>query len=331
MIRLRLCGCGTFVRRGVMPQLRKIETIEIAGVYDANANSSKDFANTFNISRIYSTYDEMLNDKSVDAVYICIPNVFHKDHAIQAADAGKHIFCEKPMAMNAGECRQMVEAVEKNNVKFAIGFCYPLAGPQQKAKQLIDDGAIDEISHIHISFNLGGYNKETAGWRCDPKFSGGGPLMDLAPHLIHLACFFYDDKVKSVMAYVNPKKSETEIEMDARILLEFSNNKIATIDTSFIRGNMHHYDIVGKKGLIHAFETMCWQVGGTMQIEKDFKRSPVEFEPIEGIEREFRIFTNAIETDRQPFATAYDGLHIQSVIDAIYESDKTASRINIIY
>ncbi len=163
MIRLGLCGCGTFVRRGVMPQLRKIDNIKVLGVYSASQASREKFAEDFSVPKVYSAYEEMINDKDIDAVYICTPNVFHKDYTIQAANAGKHIFCEKPMAMNTNECKQMVEAIERNNVKFAIGFCYPLAGPQQKAKQLIDDGAIGEISHIHISFNLGGYNKETAG------------------------------------------------------------------------------------------------------------------------------------------------------------------------
>ncbi len=153
--------------------------------------------------------------------------------------------------------------------------------------------------------------------------------MDLAPHLIHLACFFFDDRVRSVMAYVSPEKTDTETGMNVRILLEFPGNKLATIDTSFIRGNMHYYDIVGRKGLINAIGTMCWQVGGSMQMEKNFERLPLNFDNIEGIEQEFRIFANAIENDRQPFATHYDGLHVQSVIDAIYEPAKTGKQIEI--
>ena len=168
MIRLGICGCGVFVEKGIMPQIQKVDTIEIAGVYDANTVHSGEFAEKFGIRKVYSDYDEILNDKGVDAVYICIPNIFHKEYAIRAANAGKHVFCEKPMSVNADNCREMMEAVEKNNVKFAIGFCYPFAGPQKRAKELIDDGEIGEISHISISFNLGGYNKETAGWRCVP-------------------------------------------------------------------------------------------------------------------------------------------------------------------
>ena len=326
MIHFGMCGCGGFIERAVLPMMQDVENAKAIAAFDVDRGRLDKVCKEFDISQACNTFQELLNAEGVDVIYVASPNVFHKEHTILAAEAGKHVFCQKPMGMNAAECREMIEACRSKGVKLGIGFCYPFGGAQQRAKELIKEGAIGQVSYLHLSFNLGGYNPDTVGWRCDPKLSGGGPMMDLAPHLINLACFFLDDKVESVMAYVRPEKTETEIETDVTALLEFSGGARACVDTSFVRGNKHNYTIVGTEGEIHAAGTMAWRSGGEVILQAEGQEQNISFSNIEHIEQEVRLYCRAVERNEDPPVSGEAGLHAQAVIDAIYESGSTGKR-----
>ena len=326
MVRFGFSGCGGFAERAVLPLLERVENAKAVAACDKRNIDA--VCNKFGLTT-FDSLEEMLNSADIQAVYVCSPNLFHKDQIITAAKAGKHVMCEKPMGLNAEECRQAIEVCKACNIKLGVDFCYPLAGAQQKAKQLVQEGAIGEVSHIHISFSLGSYNKETVGWRCDPKISGGGPLMDVAPHMVHLASFFLEDTAESVMAYVRPPLTDTDIELDVVAIIEFSRGGRATIDTSFVRGNTHSYSVVGQRGEIRAFNTMCWGAGGELTLVCGVEEQNVPFDPVEGIEEHFRRFARAIERDKSPPIPGKAGLQVQAVIDAIYESGRSASRCDV--
>jgi predicted dehydrogenase len=329
MLRFGISGCGGFMERGVLPLMQKVPGVEIVAVYDQNPAAVEKLGGLFGIRHRFKTFEDLVACPDVDVVYVASPNVFHKPQTLAAAKAGKHVFCQKPMAMNAGECRQMIRGCKAAGVKLGIGFCYPFAGPQQKVKQLIHQGAIGEVSYYAISYSLGGYTKESVGWRCDPKMSGGGPLQDVAPHLVNLGCFFLDDTVKSVMAYVRPDLTDTDIELDTVTVCEFSRGARGTIDTSFVRGHTHTYTVIGTAGEIRATNTMCWRVSGKITLQAGGKEQDVPFEPTEGIEEEIRAFAGAVEGGRDLPMPGEAGLHAQAVIDAIYKSGRTGKRMEV--
>jgi predicted dehydrogenase len=330
MVRFGICGCGGFVENGVLPLLQRIENLQVVAVYNPSPTRLERVAEKFGIKHRFQNYEDLVACKEVDAIYIASPNVYHKDQTIAAANAGKNVLCEKPMGMNAEECRQMIEVCRAKGVKLGVGFCYPFAGAQQKVRELLRDGAIGEVSYYTISYSLGGYNKDTVGWRCDPKMSGGGPLMDIAPHMINLGCFFLDDTVASVMSYVRPELTSEEIELDAIALMEFSRGARGMIDTSFVRSNTHNYSLIGTKGEIHAVNTMCWRAGGKLVLQTYGKEQEIPFEPIEGIEEEFRQFAHAVDKNENLGMPGQTGRHTQAVIDAIYESGRTGIRTRVV-
>jgi predicted dehydrogenase len=330
MLRFGICGCGGFVENGVLPLLQRVENIQVMAVYNPSSARLDRVAEKFAIKHRFLKYEDLVACKDVDAIYIASPNVFHKDQTIAAANAGKHVLCEKPMGMNAGECRQMIEVCRAKGVKLGVGFCYPFAGAQRKARELLRDGAIGEVSYYTISYSLGGYNKDTVGWRCDPKLSGGGPLMDIAPHMINLGCYFLDDTVDTVMSYVRPELTQEDIELDAIALMEFSRGARGMIDTSFVRSNTHNYSLIGTKGEIHAVNTMCWRVGGKIILQEYGKEREISFDPIEGIEEEFRQFVHAVELGEFLVMSGQAGWHTQAAIDAIFESARTGKRIRVL-
>ena len=326
MIRLGICGCGKFVEQGILPLIKDLDNIKLVALFDTRVQAARRVAQEFAIPRSFDDFDELIGSDEIDAVYIASPNCCHKGQTIAAANAGKHVLCEKPMGLNAAQCREMLDACRQNQTKLGIGFCYPFGGAQQKVKQLIKENRLGDVSYIHISYNLASYTPENVGWRCDSKISGGGPLMDLAPHLIHLGCFFLDDKAESVMAYVRPEMTESQVETNVNAIIEFSRGRRLAIDTSFVRGNPHNYTVVGTKGEIHALGTMSWRTGGTLVLRDETGDKAVSFDAVEAIAEEFRLFSAAIEHDEDVPAPGEIGLHVQAVIDAIYESGRTGKR-----
>jgi len=334
MIRFALCGCGGFMEKAVIPMMLRVPAARIVAAFDTNPETLDRVCTAFQIPRRCRTFTELLQTEA-DVIYIASPNRFHKEQAIAAAQHGFHIFCQKPMAMNAGECQEMLEACTQAGVQMGMGFCYRFQGGQQKMRELIASEAVGPISYLYMSFNLGGYNPETAGWRCNASLSGGGPLMDLAPHLIDLALWLLQDEVVSIMAYVQPERTAETIELDADVLLQFAGGARAAINTSFVRGNYHTYTAVGKSGQIRALGTMCWNneipgIGmGEVFIEQEMRCEPVAFTTKEHLAEEIRLFCAALES-RQPVPVSGQyGLKVQQIIDAIYESGRTGRRVSL--
>lgn len=334
MIRFGISGCGGFVERAVLPMMQRTGNARAVAAFDASSERTNAVCEKFGIAEACSSFEELILKSDVDAVYIASPNVLHKPQTLAAAEAGKHVFCQKPLAINAADCREMIRACKANGVKLGVGFCNRFAGAQERSRELIIGGAVGKLSEIVFAFNLLGYNPETVGWRCDPKMAGGGPLMDLAPHVVDLIGWFAGEKIESVMAYVFPQLSDTEIETDANVVMELSGGVRAYMDVSF--GHKYggaRYSILGDKGIIAGAGTVPWvtngQRVGTLTIETEEGTRDIEFHTREHIEEEIRRYCDAIEHDNEPPVTGEDGLRAQAVIDAIYESARTGKRCQV--
>ena len=331
MVGLGICSCGGFVEKAVLPMIQQVDNVEAVAAFTRNQDWLHALCAAFDIQSACATFDDLLALPEVDAVYIASPNALHREQVLAAARAGKHVLCEKPLGMNAAECREMVEVCRNAGVKLGVGFCYRFGGAQQTAKKMVEEGAIGDVSYIYLSFNLFGYNPDTAGWRCDPKLSGGGPLMDVAPHMVDLASFFLEDRVRSVAAWVEPEMTDTQVETDVLAIMQFERGARASMDVSFaVRGNTQNYTIVGSGGEIHAAGTISWLTSGKkvgrLTLEKNWE-APVEvdFPAHEHIAEQLRLFCRAIERDEAVPVPGEAGLEAQAVIDAVYEAGRTGT------
>lgn len=311
------------------------ERAQAVALFDVSARRRDTVGEAFDVGQRFGTYEELLTRDEVDVVYVASPNAFHREQVIAAAAAGKHVFCQKPMGITAAECADMLTAVERANVKMGVGFCFRYAGAQQKVKALLDAGEIGRPCSFHMSFNFGGYTPENVGWRCDARLAGGGPMMDLAPHMVDMACCFLDAKVESVMAYVTPDKTDGQIEKDVLAILWMDNGTSALFDTSFnLRGDGAFYRIVGSSGAIRRDGIDYWHIGGTegppLFLEKGGEPpQQVPYATHEYLQHELDAFCSAVEKGEEPPVSGRYGMEIQSVIDAIYESGRTGRRCSI--
>lgn len=177
-VRACLIGCGRAGMIHARNYKNKINNAEIVAVVDAVEAAAQAAAVELGVTKCFTDYHSILTDESINAVIVVAPTNLHRDIVVDCANAGKHIFCEKPMAMTVEECDEMIAACEKNHVKLQIGFMRRFDTSFQEAKKLLDEGAIGDLVQIHS--NTRGPSKPRP-WMYDIKASNG-VLAELNSH-----------------------------------------------------------------------------------------------------------------------------------------------------
>lgn len=198
MKEVRICLIGTG-RAGMIHAKNfkaSIDGSRMVAVCDPNIESAEAAAKELGVSKVYVTYKEVMRDLEIDAVIIATPTKFHRDIAVEAACAKKHILCEKPMAMTVKECDEMIEAAKINDVKLQIGFMRRFDESFLEAKRIIDSGEIGEV--VLIKSHTRGPSKPRE-WMYDIKKSNG-PLAEVCSHDIDTIRWFAGSEVKSLYA-----------------------------------------------------------------------------------------------------------------------------------
>ncbi len=187
-LKFGLVGCGDISRKRVAPALRDLPNCELVAVSRADFGKAESFAKEFGARKWYRDYAELIADDEIEAIYIATPVHLHAEQAIAAAEAGKHVLCEKPMAMNVDECDQMTAACQANNVKLGIAYYRHFYPAIKRIKEIIADG---EIGHPVIAqinaFEW--FNPEPSSprhWLIEKAQAGGGPMFDFGCHRIEV-------------------------------------------------------------------------------------------------------------------------------------------------
>lgn len=185
----------------VIPALQASPLCEVVAIASRSAASAEKAAAFLAIPRFYGSYEALLADAEIDAVYISLPNHLHVPLTIKAINAGKHVLCEKPIALNAQEAAELVQACKKQpHLKVMEAFMYRFHPQWALAQKLLADGAIGQIKSIHSTFSF--YNDDPQNIR-NKKEMGGGSLMDIGCYCISLARWIFKQEPKSVIALVD--------------------------------------------------------------------------------------------------------------------------------
>jgi len=187
-LRWGLIGCGDISRKRVAPALRDIPECELVAVNRARVDLAEAFANEFGAKRWYGDWRELIADDEIDAVYIATPVYLHAEQTVAAAEAGKHVLCEKPMAMNPGECEKMIAAREFNGVKLGVAYYRRFYPVIHRIKEIIASGEAGKpiIAQINAFERFNPQPGEDRHWLLEKSKSGGGPMMDFGCHRIEI-------------------------------------------------------------------------------------------------------------------------------------------------
>jgi D-xylose 1-dehydrogenase (NADP+, D-xylono-1,5-lactone-forming) len=244
-----ILGCARVANRAVGPGMQRSSNGVIYAIASRSLEKAKDYAKRFGVPAVYGSYEDLLKDPKVQAVYIPLPNTLHREWTVRAAESGKHVLCEKPLASNAAEAEEMVDACRRNDVLFMEGFQYRLHPQNQAVKKLIDGGRIGKVIGIAAVFSA---PRPAEGNIRSNKELGGGALGDMGSYCVNIARFLTDAEPTSVFA----RGDFANDGLDRRVTvdLEFPKGTIAWLDTSqrLAGGSVYQScEIFGDRGRIY--------------------------------------------------------------------------------
>ena len=243
-LRWGLLGCARICRRGLIPGIRGSESGTLAALASRDRAQAESWAREFDIPKVHGSYDDLLADPEVDAVYVPLPNELHRPWVEKAADAGKHVLCEKPLALDADEARAMGEHCRGRGVLLMEAFMWRHQPRTLAIQKLVDGGAIGELRFVRSSFS---FPIDAGDWRLEPG-RGAGALWDVGCYGVNTARLFAGAEPDRIHAVA--RLSPGGVDMSLSASLGFPNGVLAAVDCSFEQPFRCTYELVGTKGLI---------------------------------------------------------------------------------
>ncbi len=269
MIHWGIVGAGDIAERQVAPAIRDTPGHRLVAVMRRTMDGARDFAARHQAERAYDNVRDLLSDPDVNAVYLGTPPHVHMEETLQAAEAGKHVLCEKPMALTSAECRAMIDACSGAGVQLAICYYQRFNSRHQQIKRWLETGAIGKPTAALVNFAYR-YRAKEALWRHDPKISGGGPMMDLGVHCLDLLTWLCGP-VTDVQAIVDSMDPASRVEDTATMLLRLESGMQAVITTHWtVQGfepeQFNRLEIHGTEGSILAAPTFSKDSSGALRL-----------------------------------------------------------------
>ena len=312
-----LIGCGDIANKRVAPALRELSNCELLAVSRKRFELAQEFADKFGAKKCYKTWQELLGDDEIDAVYIATPVNLHCDQTIAAANAGKHVLCEKPMALAPGQCDRMIEACDGNSVKLGIAYYrhfYPII---ERIKQILCSVQIGQPVMVQINaFEYFDPPADSARiWFLKKSESGGGPMFDFGCHRIELLVNLFG-KIKSVNGFADNIFFDREVEDTCTAHIVFESGARAVLNVSHaVFESQDSLDIFGTEGSVHVPKLNC----GELTIITKEKQSTEQHLRVENVhEPLIEDFTKAILENKEPIITGETGKEVAVIEQQIY-------------
>ena len=348
-LRIGIIGAGSISHFHMVGYQANSDIAEVTAVCDLNLERAQDFAKKYNVPHVYGSYDEMLRDAPIDAVSVTTWNNAHAPATIAALKAGKHVLCEKPLAMNAREAQQMEDTAKEAGRLLMVGFVRRFAQNTDALKAVIDGGDLGEIYSSKVSVIRRWGNP--GGWFSDKKRSGGGALIDLGVHIIDLARYLAGNPrpvsvyaatfsklgmkpdITGVEKYKTADYDEyCDVEDAATALIRFDNGMVTYLNVTWVENaedsSLMHFS--GSKGGA--------QLEPVLEIYQDrhhyltTTRPKLQYQGLDMNDiftKEIRHFVTCARDGTPCLCPAEDGVWLMKILDAIYESAKTGHEVQI--
>lgn len=336
-------GSGGIARRRTIPEgIAPASNAELVAVFDINASANAEVARQFNAKPAASIRDFLHCD--LDAVYIATPPNLHPEQTLACGRAGKHVLCEKPLALTAADAGAMVAACAQAGVRLGAGFMMRFHSQHQAALKLIRDDALGQPVFGRAQLSCW-YPPMPGAWRQDPAIGGGGSLVDMGGHCLDLLEMFFGP-VKSVSCFIGRTVHGYASEDSALVSLQFSNGALGVVDAFFCMpdaASQNRLELYGSLGSILAQGTIGQGAQGEMTafIEKgrggyDAQQARIAGggllispPPVNPYRAEIEEFSQAILENREPSNSAQLGVQSQRVLGACYESARTGRVVEL--
>src|SRR5579862_7550415 len=245
-VRFGVLGTARIALKKVIPAMQRGQFTSIDAIASREIAKAREAARELGIARAYGSYDELLGDTAIDAVYIPLPNHEHVPWAIRAAEAGKHVLVEKPVALTAHEARRLLDARDRTGVKIQEAFMIRAHPQWERAIELVRAGRIGPVHAVHAFFSYRNLDPLNIRNIAD---AGGGGLMDIGCYIIHAARWVFDSEPVRVSAAMEIDPS-FQVDRLTSMLLDFGDGRHATGTCATQTAAYQRVQIIGEAGRI---------------------------------------------------------------------------------
>lgn len=342
-------GTGQVATTRHLPAFEKLQAegkVRLVAVCDAHEDKVRAAAEKFGVLLVFTDYRELLAREDIDAVSVCTTNYLHKQPVLEAFAAGKHVLCEKPLAMNAAEGAEMVAAGRAAGRQFQVGYNLRFGPGAQAVRRFLDDGKLGDVYHVRAQA-LRRRGIPSHGHFTDKSKQGGGPLIDIGAHVLDLSLWLMDfPKPVSVSGQTQTKFGHREniiglrgqwnranftVEDFASGFVRFENGATLALEASFasnIAQDQFQTTLMGTEGgafldLINEANTRVFrEESGTLT-----DTAPVFLPQIHTHEAEIRAFVQSLTDGTPVLVPGEQGLVVTQILDALYQSAETGHEV----
>ncbi|MCX5823767.1 MAG: Gfo/Idh/MocA family oxidoreductase [Deltaproteobacteria bacterium] len=325
-----IIGTGR-VHKLMAAALKESEDTGLLAVMGRTQAAADDFAKVHGIERAYGSLDDLLHNPEVDVVYVGSPNNLHCMHAVKAAEAGKHVLCEKPMSLSLKECRSIIETCGKHGVKLGMGLQYRHHPAHLKAREIVASGELGQLNFVKIQTESP--PEVLPKWYYEAGVAGGGVLYMYGTHRLDLLRFVLGREVEEVSAFIGEHTEKRPFEEIAVGMLRFGDDLYGTAHFCLnIPHGTNGLEVHGSKGSLFCINTtgQWWGGGGGELIVKNEKGDHQQQFPRPNLYRkEIEDFNRCIKPGGAPAATGMDGLRTAAICIGMFESGRQEKTIKI--
>ncbi len=332
-----IIGCGGIADRRSLPGMMLASNAEAVAVMDTNLAVAQRVQAKYGAKYAFDTYQDLLALEEIEAVYIASPVFAHKQQALAAAKAKKHILLEKPLGLTLEDSMEIIDVCQRQGVKLGVGLMMRYHAYHQAIKQIIAEGKIGDIVSMRAQFTCW-YPKIDNCWRQDKNLSGGGALMDMGIHCIDLLQYCSGLKAVECTGFAYNQTFGYSADDSASVIMKMENGALAYVDSNFNIPDAAAkcpLEFYGTKGSIIAVGTLGQVEGGTVEVLAcpedtgyDAQQDRSLVEPVEiKVEfgnmytKEIEAFSNAVILDTEPPVNGKDTIINQKIIDAVYKNN----------
>ncbi|MBK9307935.1 MAG: Gfo/Idh/MocA family oxidoreductase [Nitrospira sp.] len=323
-IRYAVVGLGHIAQSSVLPAFAHAKNSKLEALISDDPRKLKYLGRQYGVTHqaSYSQYEKCLKEGAIDAVYIALPNSLHCEYAVRAALAGVHVLCEKPMAVTEQECRKMIQAAEKADVKLMIAYRLHFDKANMRTVALAQSGKLGDLRLFQSVFTM---QVRPGDIRTKAQL-GGGSLYDIGVYCVNAARYVYRDNPIEVNACLvkGTDRRFREVDEMVAVWLRFPGDRLATFICSFGAADASSYEVVGTKGRVRL--SPAFEYGGHLeqQVVLNGKKRSNQYQAGDQFAPELIYFSNCILKKTEPESSGMEGLIDVMIIRALYRSAKSA-------
>jgi predicted dehydrogenase len=330
VLRVAICGLGSYGTR-VADAMQTCQKAKLVGVISGTPSKVKTWQEKYNIPEKncynYENFDAIKDNPDIDAVYVITPNALHKDQVIRVARAGKHAICEKPMAINAREGQEMIDACKKANVHLLVGYRMHFEPKTLEIIRMRKDGELGKILFFQglTGFRIG----DPTQWRLNKKLAGGGAMMDIGIYSVNGARYMVGEEPTWVTAEetkTNHEKFKEGVDETIQFQLGFPSGAVASCLSTYNMGNLDRFFLNGEKGFAELLPSTGYGPirGRTNKGELTHPHQTHQTVQMEEM-------SDIILAGKQPIVPVdgVEGWKDLKVMDAIFAAVKSGKKVNI--